>query len=63
MILTDINERRLKVNKKSRDILNANWSCLKRFVIHLQIIQNFCWYVFLVSLFLLAVDLAQHREE
>lgn len=34
MLLRDVNERRLKINKKSRDNLNANWSYLKRFVTH-----------------------------
>ena len=62
MILRDVNERRLKINKKSRDISNANWSYLKRFVIHLQSVQKFCWYVFLVSLFLLPLHFVQHRE-
>ena len=62
MTLRDVNERRLKIDKKSRDISNANWSYLKRFVIHLQSVQKFCWYVFLVSLFLLPLHFVQHRE-
>jgi len=38
------------------DILNAYCSYFKRFVS----VEHFCWFVFLMSLFLLALHLVQH---